>query len=69
MIRFDLSRRLLRVWQRNLLVYRKTWKISFVPPLTEPLLYLTAFGVGMRSVNTLPGNIQADVSPATNGGR
>lgn len=47
MIRFDLSRRLLRVWQRNLLVYRKTWKISFVPPLTEPLLYLTAFGVGL----------------------
>lgn len=47
MIRFDLSRRLLRVWQRNLLVYRKTWKISFVPPLTEPLFYLTAFGVGL----------------------
>lgn len=47
MMTFDLSRRLLRVWQRNLLVYRKTWKISFVPPLTEPLLYLTAFGVGL----------------------
>lgn len=47
MMELHLSRRLLRVWQRNLLVYRKTWKIAFVPPLTEPLLYLTAFGVGM----------------------
>lgn len=47
MIALNLSRRLLRVWQRNLLVYRKTWKISFVPPLTEPLLYLSAFGVGL----------------------
>lgn len=44
---FDLSPRLVRVWQRNLLVYRKTWKISFVPPLLEPLFYLAAFGVGL----------------------
>jgi lipooligosaccharide transport system permease protein len=43
----DLSRRLWRVWQRNLLVYRKTWKISFVPPLLEPIFYLAAFGVGL----------------------
>jgi len=39
--------RFLRVWQRNFSVYRKTWKISFVPPLLEPLLYLAAFGVGL----------------------
>jgi len=32
-------------------------------------VYLTAFGVGMRSVNPLLGNIQAEVSPATIGGR
>ncbi|MDD5285408.1 MAG: ABC transporter permease, partial [Desulfuromonadaceae bacterium] len=44
---FDLSRRFVRVWQRNLLVYSKTWKISFVPPLLEPLFYLAAFGVGL----------------------
>ncbi|MEI6209487.1 MAG: ABC transporter permease [Desulfuromonadales bacterium] len=44
---FSLSRRFVRVWQRNLLVYRKTWKISFVPPLLEPLFYLAAFGVGL----------------------
>jgi lipooligosaccharide transport system permease protein len=43
----SVSWRLLRVWQRNFRVYRKTWKISFVPPLLEPLLYLAAFGVGL----------------------
>jgi lipooligosaccharide transport system permease protein len=30
-----------------MLVYRKTWKISFVPPLLEPFFYLIAFGVGL----------------------
>lgn len=51
MIRFPsparFSRRFLRVWQRNVSVYRKTWKISFLPPLLEPMLYLLAFGVGL----------------------
>jgi len=42
-----ISRSLLRVWQRNLLVYRRTWKINFLPPLLEPLFYLLAFGVGL----------------------
>lgn len=47
MIGFNLSKRFIRVWQRNFLVYQKTWKISFVPPLLEPLFYLAAFGVGL----------------------
>jgi lipooligosaccharide transport system permease protein len=42
-----ISRRWLRVWQRNLSVYRRTWRISFLPPLLEPLLYLAAFGLGL----------------------
>lgn len=46
---FDLSPRLFRVWQRNLIVYRKTWKINFLPPLLEPLFYLVAFGVGLSN--------------------
>ena len=33
----ELSRRFFRVWQRNLTVYRQSWKISFIPPLLEPL--------------------------------
>ena len=46
----SISRRFRRVWQRNCSVYRKTWKISFIPPLLEPLLYLAAFGVGLGSL-------------------
>ncbi|MDP3097012.1 MAG: ABC transporter permease [Syntrophales bacterium] len=50
-----LSRRFLRVWQRNWTVYRQSWKISFIPPLLEPLFYLLAFGVGLSA---LVGNIR-----------
>src|SRR4030042_1620018 len=50
-----ISRRFLRVWQRNLKVYRKNWKISFIPPFLEPLFYLIAFGVGLSG---LVGNIR-----------
>ena len=51
----ELSRRFFRVWQRNLTVYRQSWKISFIPPLLEPLFYLLAFGIGL---GTLVGNIR-----------
>lgn len=44
------SRRFIRVWQRNLAVYRKIWKISFIPPLLEPLFYLLAFGLGLSTL-------------------
>jgi lipooligosaccharide transport system permease protein len=47
---FHISRRFLRVWNRNLTVYRKNWKISFLPPLLEPLFYLMAFGVGLSAL-------------------
>jgi lipooligosaccharide transport system permease protein len=50
MKRTPISHRFLRVWQRNLVVYRRTWKISFVPPLLEPLFYLLAFGVGLAAM-------------------
>ncbi|MCX5833977.1 MAG: ABC transporter permease [Deltaproteobacteria bacterium] len=52
---FRISRRFLHVWKRNLTIYRKNWKISFLPPLLEPLFYLLAFGVGL---NALVGSIQ-----------
>ncbi len=39
-----------RVWQRNWTVYRQTWRISFVPPLLEPLFYLLAFGIGLSAL-------------------
>ena len=43
----QISARALRVWQRNFGVYRKTWKISFIPPLLEPMLYILAFSLGL----------------------
>jgi lipooligosaccharide transport system permease protein len=54
-IQTRISGRFLRVWQRNLTVYRKNWKISFIPPFLEPLFYLIAFGVGMSG---LVGNLR-----------
>jgi len=51
----SISLRFIRIWQRNLTVYRKSWKISFIPPLLEPLFYLLAFGVGLSS---LVGNVR-----------
>jgi len=41
------SFRVFYVWQRNYEIYRQNWKISFVPPLLEPLFYILAFGVGL----------------------
>jgi lipooligosaccharide transport system permease protein len=46
---------LFRVWQRNFIVYRQNWKISFMAPILEPLFYLLAFGYGL---STLVGNIR-----------
>lgn len=45
-----ISRRFTKVWQRNTIVYQKIWKISFLPPLLEPLFYLAAFGVGLSTL-------------------
>jgi lipooligosaccharide transport system permease protein len=42
-----ITRRFIRVWQRNWFVYLKTWKINFLPPLLEPIFYLLAFGAGL----------------------
>lgn len=43
-------RAVLRVWQRNWAVYRRNWKIGFLTPLLEPLMYLTAFGMGLNAM-------------------
>lgn len=47
---FHISRRFIRVWQRNLTVYQRNWKVNFIPPLLEPLFYLLAFGIGMSAL-------------------
>ena len=43
----NISWRAFRVWQRNFDVYLATWRVNFIPPLLEPLLYLLAFGWGL----------------------
>jgi lipooligosaccharide transport system permease protein len=45
-----ISKRFWRVWQRNFTVYQRIWKISFIPPLFEPLFYLLAFGLGLGAL-------------------
>jgi len=42
-----LSRRTLEVWRRNAKVFMKTYRVNFIPPIVEPILYLAAFGFGV----------------------
>lgn len=42
-----LSRRVWTVWKRNRDVFMKTYKVNFIPPFIEPLLYLVALGFGL----------------------
>lgn len=45
----NISSRFIRVWSRNLLVYKKIWVVNFLVPLLEPLFYLAAFGLGLSA--------------------
>ncbi|HEV2913998.1 MAG TPA: ABC transporter permease [Pyrinomonadaceae bacterium] len=40
----------LSVWQRNLEVYLRLWKILLIPPLVEPVFSIFAFGWGVGSL-------------------
>ncbi len=42
-----LSLRAWRVWQRNMLVFMITYRVNFIPPFVEPVLYLLAIGLGL----------------------
>jgi lipooligosaccharide transport system permease protein len=42
-----LSSRVMKVWYRNWDVFMKTYKVNFLPPFIEPLLYLFALGFGL----------------------
>ena len=44
-----------RVLQRNLLVYRRTWRGSLFGSFLTPLLYLTAMGIGLSQLMTRGG--------------
>lgn len=36
-----------RMWQRDLTLYRRSWKVNVLPNFFEPLLYLVAIGLGL----------------------
>ncbi len=44
----NFSGRFLYVWKRNLLVYKRIWKVNFLVPLLEPAFYILAFSIGFR---------------------
>jgi len=35
------------VWHRHAKVYKKTWLINFLLPISEPIIYLVGFGYGL----------------------
>ena len=35
------------VWQRNVTIYKRSWKMSLLPNFFEPFLYLLGMGVGL----------------------
>jgi len=45
-----ISWRFLKVWKRNLVTFQKIWKINFITPLLEPLLFIAAFGLGFAGL-------------------
>ncbi|MBI5063895.1 MAG: ABC transporter permease [Desulfatitalea sp.] len=53
MSRFETSAITLRfrhVWFRNLITYRRIWRINFLVPLLEPAFYILAFGLGFSGL-------------------
>jgi len=46
----DISLRFRHVWFRNLITYRRIWKVNFLVPLLEPAFYILAFGLGFSGL-------------------
>ena len=38
------------VWFRNLITYRRIWRVNFLVPLLEPAFYILAFGLGFSGL-------------------
>lgn len=53
-----ISRLTWRVWRRNYDVFMKTYRVNFIPPIIEPILYLLALGYGLgffvRDIEGIP---------------
>ncbi|RQD83844.1 MAG: ABC transporter permease, partial [Methanocalculus sp. MSAO_Arc2] len=46
----EISRGSLAVWRRNLDAFIKTYRVNFIPPFLEPVLYLLALGYGVGAL-------------------
>jgi lipooligosaccharide transport system permease protein len=46
----DISMRFRHVWHRNLITYRRIWRVNFLVPLLEPAFYILAFGLGFSGL-------------------
>lgn len=42
-----ISKRAWQVWWRDFQVFMKTYRVNFIPPIIEPILYLAALGFGL----------------------
>jgi lipooligosaccharide transport system permease protein len=45
-----ISPRFRYVWMRNLITYRRIWRVNFLVPLLEPTFYILAFGLGFSGL-------------------
>jgi len=45
-----ISWRFIKVWKRNLVTFQRIWKVNFITPLLEPLLFIAAFGLGFVGI-------------------
>ncbi len=45
-----ISWRFIKVWRRNRVTFQKTWRVNFITPLLEPLLFIAAFGLGFAGL-------------------
>jgi lipooligosaccharide transport system permease protein len=45
-----ISWRFRHVWIRNLVTYRRIWRVNFLVPLMEPSFYILAFGLGFSGL-------------------
>ncbi len=45
-----ISWRFRHVWIRNLVTYRRIWKVNFLVPLLQPAFYILAFGLGFSGL-------------------
>ncbi|MDX1918992.1 MAG: ABC transporter permease [Candidatus Caenarcaniphilales bacterium] len=43
-------RKVWAIWLRHFTVYKTTWLVNFIPPVTEPLFYLFGFGLGLSPI-------------------